>query len=179
MVGIIAVARQGANNAAIAADRYNKGVRFKDCVLFADCITEINIIQGDNAKDLDIVMPMYNSIEYGDNYTNKTGGLWYYYGDEPADDNITNSEQFRFKSRLTNKTNNAVNVNTEIAMVLKNFRMFWMTFDMAPITCEITLDQTWSANSVICEADREKIFTINDTKFYVPVSTQDNVKLLQ
>ena len=107
-MGIIAVARQGAINAAIAADRYNKGVLFKDCALFADCITEINNGQGDNGKDLDIVMPMYNLIEYGDNYTNKTGGLWYYYGDEPADGNIINSEQFRFKSRLTNKTNNAV-----------------------------------------------------------------------
>ena len=50
-------------------------------------------------------------------------------------------------------------------MVLKNLRMFWRTSEMAPITCEITLDQTWSVNSVICEADREKTFTINDTKF--------------
>ena len=64
-------------------------------------------------------------------------------------------------------------------MALKDLRMFWRTFEIAPINCEITLDQTWSANSVICEADREKIFPINDTTFYVTVSTQDNVKLRQ
>ena len=169
-MGIIAVARQGANHTVIGVDRYNKGVLFKDCALFTDCITEINNTQGDNAKDFNIAIPMYNLIEYGDNYTNTTGGLWYYYGDEPADGNITNSEQFRFKSRT---------VNAEIAVALKDLRMFWRTFEIAPINCEITLDQTWSANSVICEADREKIFLINDTAFYVTVSTQDNVKLRQ
>ena len=45
-----------------------KKVIFKDCAPFTNCISEINNTQVDNAKDLDIVMPMYNLIEYSDNY---------------------------------------------------------------------------------------------------------------
>ena len=39
-----------------------------NCALFTDCISEINNSQIDNAKDIDVVMPMYNLIEYSDNY---------------------------------------------------------------------------------------------------------------
>ena len=42
---------------------------------FTNCIREINNTQVDNAKD-DIVMPMYNLIEYSDNYAKTTGSLW-------------------------------------------------------------------------------------------------------
>ena len=55
------------NNTA-AADAYanntNKKVIFKNCIPFTICITEINNTQEDNAKDIHIVMPMYNLIEY-------------------------------------------------------------------------------------------------------------------
>ena len=50
------------------ANNTNKKVIFKDCAPFTNCISEINNTQVDNAKDLDIVMPMYNLIEYSDNY---------------------------------------------------------------------------------------------------------------
>ena len=59
------------NNAAAngaAANNTNKKVIFKSCTHFTNCVSEINNTKVDNAKDIEIVMPMYNLIEYGDNY---------------------------------------------------------------------------------------------------------------
>ena len=47
----------------------------------------INNTQVDNAKDIDIVMSMYNLIEYSDNYSKTSGSLWQYCKDVPAVDN--------------------------------------------------------------------------------------------
>ena len=57
-----------ANDAARAADRNNKEAKFKNCAPFTESITEINITQANNANDLDVVMPIYNLIEYSDKY---------------------------------------------------------------------------------------------------------------
>ena len=54
----------------------NKRVRFKNCAPITNCISEINNTQVDNAKDIDIVMPIYNLIEYTDNYLKTSGSLW-------------------------------------------------------------------------------------------------------
>ena len=54
----------------------------KNCAPFTNCISEINNTQVDNAKDIDIVMPMYSLIEYTDNYAKTSGSLWQYYRDE-------------------------------------------------------------------------------------------------
>ena len=54
--------------AGAAANNTNKKVIFKNCAPFTNCISEINTTQVDNAKDIDVVMPMYNLIEYSDNY---------------------------------------------------------------------------------------------------------------
>ena len=53
------------NNTAAdaAANNTNKKVIFKNCAPFTNCISEINITQVDNAKDIDIVMSMYNLVE--------------------------------------------------------------------------------------------------------------------
>ena len=56
----------------------NKGVAFKNCAPFTNCISEINNTQIDNAKDIDIVMPMYNLIEFSDNYSKTSQSLWQY-----------------------------------------------------------------------------------------------------
>ena len=76
------------NTAAADANRNNtnKKVIFKICSLFTNCISEINNTQVDNAKDIDIVMPMYNLIEYSDNYSKTSGILWQYSKDIPAVD---------------------------------------------------------------------------------------------
>ena len=56
-----------------------KKIRDENCALFTNCISEINNTQIDNAKDIDIVMPMYNLIEYSDNYSKTSGNLWQCY----------------------------------------------------------------------------------------------------
>ena len=58
-----------------AANDINKTVIFKNCAPFTDCISKINNAQVDNAKDIDIVMLMYNLIEYSDNYSKTFGSL--------------------------------------------------------------------------------------------------------
>ena len=58
----------GADDAAKQLDEKNKGVIFKSCAPFTDCISEINNTQIDHAKYIDVVMPMYNLIEYSNNY---------------------------------------------------------------------------------------------------------------
>ena len=58
------------------ANNSNKKVIFKNCASFINCISEVNNIQVDNAKDINIVMPMYNLIEYSDNYSKTSGSLW-------------------------------------------------------------------------------------------------------
>ena len=62
--------------AGAAANNTNKKVVFKNCAPFSDCISKINNIQVDNAKDIDMVMQMYNLIKYNDNYLKTSGSLW-------------------------------------------------------------------------------------------------------
>ena len=62
--------------AASQADERDKDVTFKNCAPFTKCISRTNNTDIDNAKDIDIVMPMYNVIEYSDNYSKTSGSLW-------------------------------------------------------------------------------------------------------
>ena len=90
----------GDDAAARHADERDKGVAFKNCAPFINCISEINNTQVDNAKDIDTVMPMYNLIEYSDNYAKTSGSLWQHYRDE-AHDNLADSESFKSKIKIT------------------------------------------------------------------------------
>ena len=72
--GTIKINRRGDDAAARQSDERDKGVVFKNCAPFINCISEINNTQIDNAKDIDIVMLMYNLIEYSGNYA-KTSGI--------------------------------------------------------------------------------------------------------
>ena len=65
-------------------ENVGKKVVFKNCVPFTDCVSEINNTQMDNAKYIDVIMPMYNLIEYSNNYSKTSGSSWQYYRDEPA-----------------------------------------------------------------------------------------------
>ena len=97
---------------AKATNRKNKQVIIKNCATIADCVSEINNAQVDNAKDLAIVMPMYNLIECSDDYANTSGSLRQYCRNEP-DDDITDSKSFKFKSRFKNNTDNISTVNLQ------------------------------------------------------------------
>ena len=84
MSGAITVPKTGA-----AGNPNNRKIMMiKNCNPFTDCIGGIKYTQLDNAKDNDIVMPIYNLIEYNDNYPKTSGWLWQYYTDKPfLDDN--------------------------------------------------------------------------------------------
>ena len=93
-----------------------------------NCISEINNTQVDNAKDINIVMPMYNLIEYSSNYSKTCGSLWQYCKDIPAVDNnnaIANfaennlTDSFNFKAKMTNQTGGNGTKNIEIMVPLK------------------------------------------------------------
>ena len=180
--GKITIAGAGADAAARQADERDKGVIFKICAPFINFISEINNTQIDNAKDIDIVMPMYKLIEYSDNYTKTSGSLWQYFRDEP-DDNIEDSESFKAKMKITGKTpNNDNEKDVEIIVPLKYLSNFWRTLEMPLINCEVNLILTWSSTCVITESNGTGTFAITDTKHYVPVvtlSTQENTKFLQ
>ena len=112
--GTISVNNTAAQGAAV--NNTNKKVIFKNCAPFTNCIREINNTQIYNAKNIDIVMPTYNVIEYSDNYAKTTGSLWQYCKDIPgrndannaiiifSEDNIT--ESFKFKAKTTGQTGN-------------------------------------------------------------------------
>ena len=153
---------------------------FKNCAPFTICISEINNTQVDNAKDIDIVMTMYNLIEYSDNYAKTLGILWQYYRDE-LNDNLADSESFKFKVKITGKTPAADNEkDVEIMVPLKYLSNFWRTLELLLINCEVNLILTWSSTCVITNSTGAGTFEITDTKLYVPVvtlSTKEIAKL--
>ena len=126
----------------------NKKVIFKNCAPFTNCMSEINNTQIDNAKSIDIVMPMYNVIEYSDNYAKTTGSLWQYCKDIPArndDKNIVvfaennTTDSFKFKAKITGQTGNDGTKDVEIIVPLKYLSNFWRTLEMPLINCGVNL----------------------------------------
>ena len=71
----ITITEEGDNAAARQADERDEGVAFRNCAPFTNCIIEIKNAQIDNARDIDIVMPMYNLTEYSDNFGKTSGRL--------------------------------------------------------------------------------------------------------
>ena len=137
-------------------------------------------------------MPMYNLIEYSDNYSKTSGSLWQYCKEIPAvnnDGNIVDfnganaTDSFNFKTKITGQTDNNGRIdNVEIMVPLKYLSNFWRTLEMSLINCEVNLILTWSSTCVITNSTGAGIFAVTDTKLYVLVvtlSTQDNIKLLQ
>ena len=180
--GKITITGAGEAAAARQADGRDKGVAFKNCASFTNCISEINNTQIDNCKDIDTVMPLYNLLEYSDNYAKTFRTLWEYYRDEP-NDNLADFKSFKSKIKITGKTpNNNNEKDVEIMVSLKYLSNFWRTLEMPLINCEVNLILTWSSTCVITNSTGAGTFAITDTKLYVPVitlSTQDNSKLPQ
>ena len=188
--GTISVNNTAAQGAAV--NNTNKKVIFKNCAPFTNCISEINNTQIDNAKD--IVKPMYNLIEYSNNYAKATGSLWQYCKDIPARDNNNliaeftagnTTGSFNFKSKITGQTGNNGTKVVEIIVPLKYLSNFWRTLEMPLINCGVNLILTWSSTCVLIATNipnQNATFAITDTKRYIPVvtlSTQENTKFFQ
>ena len=126
---LIIVAGVGANG-----NNTNKKALFKKCAPFTNCISKINNTEIDNAQYIDIVMPMYNLIEYSDNYSKTSGSLWQYCKEIPAvnnDGNIVDfnganaTDSFNFKTKITGQTDNNGRIdNVEIMVPLKYLSNF-------------------------------------------------------
>ena len=174
------------NNTAAAdadANNINKKVTFKNCAPFTNCISKINNTKIDNAEYVDIVKPMYNLIEYSDNYSKTYGSLWQYCKEIPAIDNnvdISNfnganaTDSFNFKTKITGQTNNNGIINVEIMVPLKYLSNFWRTLEVPLSNCEFELILNWAVNCVIIYADvnnQVSTFAITETNLYVPIVT--------
>ena len=86
-----------------------KQVLFKNCASFTKCVTKIDGTTIDNAQDLDLVMLMYNLIEYSSNYSGETGSLWSYSKDKATNfsnnmENMDNFKSFKYKAKLLHNT---------------------------------------------------------------------------
>ena len=162
----IAITGTGADAGARQADERDKGIIFKNCAPFINCKSEINNTKIDNAKEIDIVMPMYNLIEYSDKYWKTFGSLWQYYKDEP-NDNLTDSESFKSKIKITGNTTNDGNTkDVEIIVPLKYLSNFWRTLEMSLINCEVNLILTWLSTCVITNSTGEGTCAITNTTLY-------------
>ena len=116
----------------------NTRVAFKNCAPFTKCKTHINDEHVDNADNLDIIMPMYNLIEYSDNYSDTSGILWQFKRDEKNMNNrnlsnvtTADSSSYKYKSSFfkpLNATVNGVFTDVNIAVPLKYLSNFWRSF---------------------------------------------------
>ena len=167
----------------------------KNCAPFTKCNLEVNDEHVDTAENLDIVMPMYNLIEYSDNYQDSSATLYQYKRDEPpendsvADLTANNSDSLKYKIKLlgnvTEVAGDAAGVrrlNVKVVVPLKYLSNFFRSLELPLINCKIKLNLTWKNKCVLSTGAGEAVFIINDTKLYVPVVTlskEDNKDFIE
>ena len=175
---------------AAAADA-NTRLALKNCAPFTKCNLEINDEHVHTAENLDITMPMYNLIEYSDNYQDSSATLYQYKRDEPPEDDAVadlttdNSSSLKYKISLLGNSvvaNNIARINVKVAIPLKYLSNFFRSLEMPLINCKIKLNLTWKKECVLSSDDGNAVFVINDTKLNVPVVTlskEDNKDFIQ
>ena len=177
--GTITVTAPGVNNNANnIRDQRNRLVILKNIAPFVSCMTRINGELVEDAGDLDIVMSMYNLLEYSKNYRKTIGLLYNYYRDELSDDTgdnnfdnikVVNSNTFKYKNKIIGNTYNVnagadgydVNKNgtqeVELAIPLKYLGNFWRALNIPLISCEVSLELKWDKNCVITSLEQRDI----------------------
>ena len=177
--GTITVTAPGVNNGANnIRDKKNRSLILNNNAPFVSCIARINGELIEDADDLDIVMSMYNLLEYSKNYRKTIGSLYNYYRDElsdDADDNnfdnikVVNSNTFKYKNKITGNTYNVdtgdqgydVNKNgtqeVELAIPLKYLGNFWRALNIPLISCEVSLELKWNKNCIITSLEQRDI----------------------
>ena len=172
-------------------------VALKNCAPFKDSRTEMNDTFVDYVDFINIAKPMYSFIEYNDNYSDSSRGLWGFERDNIFNNadvtNDDNAPSFKYKASLiTNTEANGTKKGIKIVVPLKYLSNFWRSLEMPLINCKIELSLKWIENCVLTTAaigaDANAIsakgvtLKINDVKLYVPVvtlSVEDNVKLVK
>ena len=166
------IRRTGGNN--------NTRLALKNCAPFTKCNLEINDEHVDTAENLDITMPMYNLIEYSDNYQDSSATLYQYKRDEPPEANAINylttdtSSSFKYKVELLGNPfldGNIAKRSVKVVVPLKYLSNFFRLLEMPLINCYIKLNLTWKKECVLSTDAGDAVFIINDTKMYVPVVT--------
>ena len=169
----------------------NTRLALKNCAPFTKCNLEINDKHVDTAENLDIAMPMYNLIEYSDNYQDSSATLYQYKRDEPPEANAINdlttdtSSSFKYKAELLGNPvvdNNLARRNVQGVVPLKYLSNFFRSLEMPLINCKIKLNLTWKKECVLSNQAGDAVFIINDTKLYVPVVTlskEDNKDFIE
>ena len=132
---------------------------FKNNAPFINWTFKINGVKIDNAEDLDVVMPMYNLLEYCKNYRKTTGSLWNCYRDKPNSGinngktySIMSSKSFDYKAKFIEDGvthNNLTKNDVKIIVPLKYLSNFWRSLNIPLINCEIELILTWFKNYVL------------------------------
>ena len=150
-------------------------------------MTEIDGTLVGEANFINITMPMYNLIEYRNNYSDTSGNLWGFKRDEIDNNadvtNDDNAPSFKYKaSNIGNTENNGTKNGVKIAVPLKYLSNFWRSLEMPLINCKVELSLKWIENCVLTTAANanEATFKITDAKRYVPIvtlSAEDNAKL--
>ena len=119
MKGSTKITGAGAAAASRNTNKRNKQITFKSRTPFTECISETKDIQVEDAKGLDVVMQMNELIEYNDNYEKTSRNVGQYHKGDP-NDNITDSESFKFKAKIARRTLAACNnKDVEIVVSLK------------------------------------------------------------
>ena len=175
---------------AAAAD-VNTRLALKNCAPFTKCNLEINDEHVDTAENLDITMPMYNLIEYSDNYQDSSATLYQYKRDEPpevnaiADLTVDKSSSFKYKISLLGNPVVADNIarrSVKDVVPLKYLSNVFRSLEMPLINCKIKLNLIWKKECVLSIDNGNAVFIINDTKMYVPVVTlskEDNKDFIE
>ena len=134
-------------------------------------------------------MPMYNLIEYSDNYQDSSATQ--YKRDEPPEANAindltaNNSSSFNYKISLLggrNIVSGIVRVNAKVLVPLKYLSNFFRSLEMPLINCKVKLNLTWKKECVLSTDVGNAVFIINDTKMYVPavtLSKEDNTDFIE
>ena len=173
--GTITVTAPGVNN---IRDKRNRTLILKNNAPFVSCITRINGELIEDADDLDIVMSMYNLLEYSKNYRKTIGSLYNYYRDELSDDahdnnfdniKVVNSNTFKYKNKIIGNTYDVdagaqgydVNKNgtqeVELAIPLKYLGNFWRALNIPLISSEVSLELKWNKNCVLTSLEQRDI----------------------
>ena len=132
---------------------------------------------------INTAMPMYNLIEYSDNYSDTSGSFWQFKRDEitnNADVTNDNAPSFKYKANLVGNTeNNSTKNGVKIAVSLKYLSNFWRSLEMPLINFKVELSLKWYERCLLTAANTAT-FRITDAKLYVPIVTlsiEDNSKL--
>ena len=137
----------------------NTRLALKSCAPFIKCNLEINDEHVDTGENLDIIMPMYNLIEYSDNYQDSSATLYQYKRDEPpeadavADLTTDNSSSFKYKVKLLGNPvldGNVAKRSVKVVLPLKYLSNFFRSLEMPLINCKIKLNLAWGKN-VYCQ----------------------------